>query len=129
MRAIARFFLRAKHWQVFLLILVPYAVVFAALVHLQRPIWTWHDFGPWGILMAAVLFFQMSCVFSWFAAVDSLLRSVGNPQLKLGIEFFRFAVVYSVTCSALFPLSFSHVFSRTSSLRHSSWHGWSASCT
>jgi hypothetical protein len=84
--------------------------VFAALVHLQSPIWTWRDFGPWGLLLVAALLFQMFCLFGWFAAVESLLRSVGDPHLKPDREFFRFALVYPVIYMPIFfPLSISHI--------------------
>ncbi len=96
MDAIARFFLRAKHWQIFLLLVgVSFVgdVVFVASsisTIAQSP----KDFGKIGLPFGFLTALFMCCFLGWFWSMGSFLSSIVEPSLRLKMGFFRFALVY-----------------------------------
>jgi len=76
MNWINRFFLRAKSWEIFLLL-----------------------FG-----VMAVLF--MVCSQGWFGATGSFLNSIVQPRIRPGLNFFRFALIYPVLYIVAFLIVF-----------------------
>jgi hypothetical protein len=103
MTAIANSFLRAKHWQIFLLVfLLPNALELVSMVHLPTRIWSWRDVGPWGFLfVGSMLFYILSGVF-WFGAMGSFLNSIVKPELQMDARFFHLALVYPVIYMPIF---------------------------
>src|SRR5437899_1835874 len=96
MDAIGSFFLRAKHWQIFLL-LVGIGVV-GDLVLVESSISTIaqspEDFGKVGLPFGFVTVLFMFCFLGWFWSMGSFLSSIVRPALRLSTKFFNFALVY-----------------------------------
>jgi len=96
MSALANFFLRAKHLQIFLLlfgirylggsaaILIPWLTSSRSPEDLLRV--------PLSFEFVMVLF--MFCLVAWLWSMGSFLSSIGQPSLRLKRGFFRFALVY-----------------------------------
>ena len=91
------FFLRAKHWQFFLLIWGAYflgTIVLAASV----------PEGPVENILKVELFAEVVmspsivCLMGWLWSMGSFLVSMANPPLKLNIQGFRFAVLFPTLC-------------------------------
>jgi hypothetical protein len=96
MNAITRFFLRAKHWQLFLLIFGVYCIgqflAMKSLVTAQPPARI-GGFGlPFWVFMALFGFSFLT----WFWAMGSFLNSIARPDLKMKLGFFRFALIYPI---------------------------------
>jgi hypothetical protein len=127
MNVIASFFLRAKHWQIFLLLfgigfVGDVAVMTSTLATARSP----EDFDkivlPFGLVMVLFMF----CFLAWFWSMGSFLSSIVQPALRLKMGFFRFALVYPalyifvffalfqstkpVLLAVIFPLHFFAVF-------------------
>jgi hypothetical protein len=96
MDAIARFFLRAKHWQIFLLLvgigfIGDVALVVSSIsVTAQSP----ENFGKLSLPFGLVTVLFMCCFLGWFWSMGSFLSSIVRPALRLNTRFFRFALVY-----------------------------------
>jgi len=97
MRSLTRWFLRARHWQIFVLLVATY--VFSAVIsigleishpeleHLNR-------FSPLLLLAEGAWLPLLFCWFGWLWTVGLFLDSLLKPDLKLRTGFFRFAIVY-----------------------------------
>lgn len=99
MRSITRRFLRAKHWQIFSLLAVTYvfATVASIDVQLTHPeLERITRYSPTVLLVEAAWLPLLICWFGWLWAVGMFLNSELEPELRLRIGFFRFAVVYPV---------------------------------
>jgi hypothetical protein len=101
------FFLRAKHWQIFLLLVgvgcIGDVAGIAFTLATPRP--------PEEISKAALAFmvlwvFLMGILLAWFWSMGSFLNSIVSPALKRKMGFFRFAVLYP----ALYTIVFTAVF-------------------
>jgi hypothetical protein len=96
MNIVTRFFLRAKHCQIFLLIFGVYCVGQLLAINSMvtaRPTARVGGFGvPFWVLMALFGF----CFLSWFWAMGPFLGSIVRPDLKLNQGFFCFALIYPV---------------------------------
>jgi hypothetical protein len=91
MKAIQAFFLRAKHWQIFVLFAIPQVASFAAIVTMQYMFF---------IVVTAA--FGL-CVLAWLWFLGSFLSSGLKAQFRMKPGFFHFAVLY--------PLLYMPVFS------------------
>jgi uncharacterized RDD family membrane protein YckC len=103
MRAIARYFLRAKHWQIFLLlvgitIVADVVLVISILATPRAP----QDLLKAEVLFGAVMVPLMFCFLGWFWSMGSFLTSILQPPLRLKMGFFRFAVIYPVLYTCFF---------------------------
>jgi hypothetical protein len=96
MNWIERFFVRAKHWQLFLLfvatLVVMEVVAFGSFSAAEK--------SPEAattamLLIAALTGLCMLCFLLWLWSVGSFLSSVVQPTLRLRTRFFLFSVVYS----------------------------------
>ena len=95
MNVIASFFLRAKHWQMFLLLFGVYCVGQAAVMSsISATARSPEDFGEAGLLFGVVMVPFMFCFFGWFWSMGSFLSSIVQPALRLKMGFFRFALIY-----------------------------------
>ena len=89
MNAIVSFFLRAKHWQLFLLlfgvILIGQIAIMSSFATATR---SPEDFGKAGLLFGVVMVLFMFCILGWFWSIGSFLSSLVPPSLRLRIGFF-----------------------------------------
>ncbi len=86
MKTIERFFLRAKHWQVFVLVWGAYFIAGVGVVENPTRI------PPLSI--AAMLLFILSFAV-WLWSIGSFLFSIAEPAPRLNIDFFRFATIFA----------------------------------
>jgi hypothetical protein len=95
MNVITSFFLRAKHWQLFvLLVLIPMVAEMAAAVSMSMTVRSWKDFGRADLIFVGVMLFYMLCFLAWFWSLGSFLNSIVEPALKLRTALFHFSVIY-----------------------------------
>lgn len=94
MNAIASFFLRAKHWQIFLLCFGVFFVGGTALMLSTAATRSQEDFGKVDLLFGAVTVQFMLCFLAWLWSMGSFLNSMAKPMLRLRAGFFHFALVY-----------------------------------
>lgn len=105
MKVIANFFLRAKHWQIFCLIFVVLTIgEFGAIAGIPARIQSWHDLGPGAIIFLWATVASFLCFLAWFGSMGLFLRSIAKPELRMGTQFFRFALVYAAVYVPLFLL-------------------------
>src|SRR5229473_3079673 len=95
MGAVVKFFVRAKHWQIFLLLFgIGYVggstAMLLSLTTARSPEEFLKISLPFGFVM--VLF--MLCLAAWLWSMGSFLNSIGQPALRLRLGFFRFALLY-----------------------------------
>jgi hypothetical protein len=89
---ITSFFLRAKHWQVFVLIWGAYFVATVVLVAsvpegpIENPLKV-------GLFSEAVLLPFILCSMGWMWAMGSFLYAIAERRLRPNIHFFRFAII------------------------------------
>jgi glucan phosphoethanolaminetransferase (alkaline phosphatase superfamily) len=104
MNVIASFFLRAKHWQMFLLLfglmfISQVAVVMnPTLLAVRSPA----DLGKADLLPGVPMAIFMICFLGWFWAMGSLLSSVVPSTLRLRMGFFRLALIYPLVYMPFF---------------------------
>jgi hypothetical protein len=99
-KAIANFFLRAEHWQIFLLLFA--APTIAEFFVIPTTIRSWHDLGPNGFFFLGVMVLYLLCFLAWFGSMGLFLRSIVSPELRMEAKFFRFALVYPVVYVPIF---------------------------
>jgi hypothetical protein len=91
--ALTTFFLRAKHWQVFVLVWGAYVIAGVGIVENPSRI------PPSSA--AAMLLFVVSFA-GWLWSMGSFLSVISEPALRLNIHFFRFAVIFAGVCLPTF---------------------------
>jgi uncharacterized RDD family membrane protein YckC len=95
MNVIATFFLRAKHWQLFLLLFgIGFVGGAAAMTFELSTARSPEDFLKVGIPFMVVMALFMFCFLTWFWSMGSFLSSIVQPSLRLKMRFFRFALLY-----------------------------------
>lgn len=105
MKAIANFFLRAKNWQIFLLLLViPTIAEFTALGAIPTRIRSWHDFGPGALSFIGVMVLYLLCFLAWFGSMGLFFDSLVKPEFRMQTQFFRFSLVYPAVYMSIFFL-------------------------
>jgi hypothetical protein len=98
-KSIARFFLSAKHWQIFLLLcLIPY-VAFFSMPLAPHPL---RELDPFELASIAVIVFYMLCFLGWFWSVGSFLNLIAEPALKLRTGLFQFSLIFPAAYAPLF---------------------------
>jgi hypothetical protein len=104
MNVIARFFLRAKHWQIFLLLfgLCVVGDVAAPSSSTLATAQSLEEFGKLGLLFGVAMVLFMFCFLAWFWSMGSFLSSIVQPGLRLKMGFFRIALIYPVVYLPLF---------------------------
>jgi hypothetical protein len=104
-----RFFLRVKHWHIFLLLfVVPTIAEIGAIGALPTRVQSWHDFGSAGFFYLGTMVIYLLCFLAWFGSMGLFLDSIVKPELRMKTRFFWFALVYPVV---YMPIFFSFVFS------------------
>ena len=107
MREVARFFLRARHWQIFLLFGIGYVganVVMLLDMFSARP---QEELLRPSMLFVFMMALFMFCFVAWFWSMGSFLNSIGEPTFRLRVGFFRFALLYPTVYMFIFFALFS----------------------
>lgn len=103
MSAIQTFFVRAKHWQVFAVVVGLFCG--GQIVFLQSAFSSPSKMGvPVPGLIAALFFY--ACFVVWYWSMGSFVHSVLAPALKQRMGFFGFATVYPLAYLLLFNVLF-----------------------
>src|SRR6266704_1240524 len=93
--AIARFFLRAMHWQMFFLFFGIFLVAnMALLISISTTVSSNEVFGKGDIMYGGAMVLFTFCFIGWFWSLGVFLRAIVDPALRLKMGFFRFAVIY-----------------------------------
>jgi len=101
MNWIERFFVRAKHWQIFLLFVVVFAVgEFPVIGNLTTAMRSQESYGTVLVLAEIATAVATWCFLLWLWSLGSFLTSVAPPALMLKKRFFLFTIV----CSAIYAL-------------------------
>jgi len=79
MRVVASYFLRAKHWQIFILVL---GVYFVGM------------FSKGGLVAGLVMTLSALGFFLWFSSMGSFFNSIVQPELRMKSAFFRVALIF-----------------------------------
>jgi hypothetical protein len=99
LKGITSFFLRAKHWQIFILVFVVYLVGQLALVGAIM-------FSKGGLLAGLVMTLSTLGLFVWFWSLGSYFNSIVRPELRMKSGFFRVALIYPPFYFVFFIASF-----------------------
>lgn len=103
MKAIQRFFLRAKHWQIFLLLfLLPTVVEFGSIDFVKTNLRSWNDPDTATLLFLGAMLLYLLCFLAWFWSMGSLFAANVDSKLKLRPVFFRFALLYPLLYTPVF---------------------------
>ena len=104
MTALFSFFLRAKHWQLFLLLfLVPTILEIATAAYLPETLRSLNDLG--GLVYLGLWFIATACIFVWLWAMGSFLNSIQKLGVRMNLSFFRVALVFvPVYLAVFFPV-------------------------
>ena len=94
MKLVASLFLRAKHWQIFLLLFGALIMAQIAMMSSIASSGPPENIGRIGFLFESVMVLFVACFLGWFWSMGSFLSSIVRPGLKLKLGFFRFALIY-----------------------------------
>jgi hypothetical protein len=95
MKTVLNFFLKAKHWQIFLLLFaVPTIAEIVASGYIPTTIRSRKDLGYGGLLYLSLVLLDTLCLFAWLWAMGSFLNSLQNSAHRLNQGFFLVALVY-----------------------------------
>lgn len=106
MRSVASLFLRAKHWQIFLLLFGAFVVAQMSMMSSIASSTTPENFGQIGLLFESVMVIFTLCFLGWFWSIGSFLGSIVQPALKLKMGFFRFALFFPAVYIPVFMALF-----------------------
>ena len=103
MNAVAKFFLRAKHWQILSLLFGIFVVAFVAFTaSIFATTQAQEVFRRTAILYAGFMVLLTFFLVSWFWFTGSFLNTVVLPSLRPRMGFFRFAVIYALIYMPVF---------------------------
>ena len=95
MNMLTTYFLRAKHWQIFIAVFGVYfvgqMVLVGSILVSPRPL---EIFSKGGLIGGLVMTLSTLGLFVWFWSLGSFFNSVVQPELKMRSGFFRFALIY-----------------------------------
>lgn len=95
MRAIENLFLRAKHWQLFVLFVsLPTITEIVGIVAIPAGPVSWHDLGVGAFMLLILTEVWFLSFLAWLGSIGFFSRSIEQPELRTGTQFFRFALVY-----------------------------------
>jgi hypothetical protein len=94
MNWIERLFVRAKHWQIFLLFVVAFAVgEFPVIGNLTTAVPSQQSYGMVLLLTEIATALATWCFLLWLWSLGSFLKSLVPPALKLKKRFFLFTIL------------------------------------
>ena len=88
------FFLRAKHWQIFILVFGVYFVGLMAQSSILASPRAQEVFSKGGLLAGLVTALATLGLFVWFWSLGSYFNSIVQPELRMKSGFFRVALIY-----------------------------------
>jgi hypothetical protein len=100
MRAIKNIFLRAKHWQIFcLLVVLPFVIEIAVKINFGAGVDLATREDPFegremAILLSLATFLSFSCTLVWFCSTGSFLSSTVPPRIRMNARTFHFALIF-----------------------------------
>lgn len=106
MKAIVKFFLRAKHWQLFLLLVgMPGFGEMVGVAVMMAGVSSKGGVLTFGLALGST---ELGILFlvGWFWAMGMFLNSTNQPSLELRTGFFRFALIYPVLYGCAFAAFF-----------------------
>jgi hypothetical protein len=89
--SVSHYFLRAKHWQIFLLLFGMFCVVWFVPFPEARTL----SAESLGLFFGAVVGLAQLLLAVWLWSLGSFLTSILPHTLRLGLGIFRFAVIYT----------------------------------
>jgi hypothetical protein len=92
--SVADYFLRAKHWQIFLLLFGMFCVAGFVSFTEARTL-TEESWGMAGLISWAVIGLAQFSLAVWLWSLGSFLASIAPPTLRLSLGIFRFALIYT----------------------------------
>jgi len=92
--SVADYFLRAKHWQIFLLLFGTFCVAGFVSFTEARAL-SAERLGIAGLLSWALLGLAQLSLAVWLWSLGSFLASIAPPTLRLSLGIFRFALIYT----------------------------------
>ncbi|MBI1739221.1 MAG: hypothetical protein HYR58_08230 [Acidobacteria bacterium] len=97
MNPLARLILRAKHWQIFIMLSSPLMLAMPIMAYHFRNTFPLPDgIGSYEITIAFLFFLSMWCDLAWLWATGAFLNSIALPALKMKTIFFRFSLLYTL---------------------------------
>ena|ERR1700687_3767893 len=102
MIALSRFFLTAKHWQLFILLFGTMTVAQIAMFATTLSTET----NTMNVLMGIVTLPFIAALLYWLWVLGSFLHSITQPQIRLSMGFFRIALL----CPAIYLPLFLFLF-------------------
>jgi hypothetical protein len=107
MNAIVSFFLKVRHWQLFVFLAVMSTIAeMMGVVSLPVTARSLKDLGPANFAALSVLTFYMFCFLFWLWSLGTFLNSILHSPLKLSKTFFRFALIYPAAYAPFFMGAF-----------------------
>ena len=95
MKSVTGFFLRAKHWQVFVLLWGTYLAgemaIVSALPETSGPI---ENPLKAGLFAEVVMLPALVCLMAWLWSMGSFLFLIAKPTVRLSIHSFQFAIIF-----------------------------------
>ena len=111
MNPLARFLLRAKHWQIFILMTAPFVLGMAIEFNSDwNTLLPTEGFGTSDLKTAFLWLLFMFSYLAWQWASGAFLNSIVQPSLRMNTGFFYFSLVYP----ALYFIVFWAVFHNSS---------------
>jgi hypothetical protein len=103
MKDLADLFLRAKDWQLFLLLFViPVVLEVSATGYIPASIRSWRELRPGGFVHIGLMFAGILCLVAWLWALGSFLNPLQKPGVRLKLPFFRAALIYPPVYTIVF---------------------------
>lgn len=97
------YFLRAKHWQIFLLLCGSGLIGDLAVIFFNPPAaQSWSEVENAGQLYVELSFLLMICFLGWMWSMGTFLNSIIKPELRMRTEFFCFSLFYPPLYSVAF---------------------------
>jgi hypothetical protein len=106
--AISRFFLRAEHWQIFLL---SFCLSFIGFMAFDMNLTNNAHHGSSGISIPMIIFLvltmlSMYSLIAWLGSLGSFLSRIVHPSLNLKTRFFSFSLIFASVYFIFFMLFF-----------------------
>jgi hypothetical protein len=103
MSRITDYFLRAKHWQMFLLLTGMFCIAGFATWTTAPPTGNLEGIGLFSLLIVGPVEFWF---LFWLWSLGTFFRSMVPPALRLNLGFFRFALIYPALYLLVFMIFF-----------------------
>lgn len=108
MNSVSHFFLRAKHWQIFLLLFgVPIVGEIAIVIYVATKFTSAEKlFANVSLAFGFMTVVSMLAMLGWFWALGSFLTSIAQPRLRSKMRVFKFALFYPTLYVFVFIAAF-----------------------